>query len=170
MPGTPARVERVASLLSLVALLTATSSAHAQQRARLQPELRMDAIDVRSADEGTVHAGIGVGFPLGYYARLNVVGAGGVTRRRDLEVGSGRVDLIARILLDPFREARWGLSLGGGMSIEHAAGADWRELLLLLLDAEAPPVRRLVVPTFQVGLGGGVRIGIIARRYQQGRR
>jgi hypothetical protein len=170
MHATRLRAELLAPLSSLVALALAVSPAAAQQPSRLHPELRVDAIDVRSTRDATVHAGVGVGVPLGYYARLGLVAAGGVTRREDVERGSGRVDVVARFLLDPFREMRWGLSVGGGLSVAHTAGEDWRELLVVVVDAEAPAVRRYVVPSFQVGLGGGVRVGVIARRYQSRRR
>ena len=170
MHGLRPRAERAAPFLSLVALAVATSCARAQQRVGPQPELRVDAIDVRSLREGTLHVGAGLGVPVGLYARLAVVAAGGVTRRIDGDHGSGRVDVVVRFLFDPFREARWGLSVGGGMSVAHVAREEWRELLVIALDVEAPPVRRRVVPAVQVGLGGGARIGIVMRPYQQGRR
>ena len=170
MPEPRPRAERLRTLLPLVALMVATSIAHGQERAPAQPQLRVDAIDVRSIREGTVHGGAGVDVPLGYYARLGVLIGGGITRRDDVILGSGRADVIARFLLDPFREARWGLSVGAGMTVGYIAGEDWREFLVVVLDVEAPPVRRRVVPAFQLGLGGGVRVGIVARPYRQGRR
>ena len=164
------RAERLASLLSLVALVVAPPHARAQQRSGPRPEIRVDAIDIRSPHAGTVHAGAGLGLALGYYGRLDLVAAGGITRRLDVDNESGRVDVIGRFLVDPFREMRWGLSIGGGASVLFVAGEGERGYLVLVVDVEAPPLRRAVVPAFQIGLGGGVRVGIIARRYQQGRR
>ena len=163
------RAELFLPLLTLVALLAAVPCARAQERARPQPELRADAIDVRSARSGTLHAGVGVNLPAGYYARLEMIGAGGVTRRDSTGVASARRDAIARFLLDPFRENRWGLSIGGGISARWESPARWHEYVLLVLDLEAPPVRH-VVPALQLGLGGGARVSIVARRYQPGRR
>ena len=164
------RAERLASLLSLVALVVAPPRARAQQRSTPRPEIRVDAIDIRSRQTGTLHAGAGLGLPLGYYGRLDLVAAGGITRRLQVDNGSGRADVIGRFLVDPFREMRWGLSIGGGASVAYVAGDEVREYLVLVVDVEAPPLRRAVVPAFQVGLGGGVRVGVVARRYRQGRR
>jgi hypothetical protein len=170
MHGPWTRAEVAAPLLSLVALAVAASCGHAQQAARPQPELRADVIDVRSTHEGTVQAGAGVGIPLGYYARFGIVAGGGITRRDDVQHGSGRIDLVVRFLLDPFREARWGLSIGAGMSVMYEAQEDWRELVLVAIDLESPAVHRRLVPALQLGLGGGARVGLIVRSYQQGRR
>ena len=170
MHGMRRRAKLAAPFLSLVALAVAASCARAQQAARPEPELRADVIDVRSAREGTVHAGVGIGIPLGYYARFGIVAGGGITRRDDVQHGSGRIDVVVRFLFDPFREARWGLSIGGGMSVMYEAQEDWRELVLVAIDLESPPLRRRVVPALQLGLGGGARVGLILRPYQQGRR
>ena len=159
--------------LMVVAILCAIATAHAsasgQDRARAQPELRLDVIDVRSPQSGTVHVGAGVALPLGYYARLGIIGAGGVTGRGDGVTGSARADVLMRFLVDPFRETRYGVSVGGGLSVRYAPGDGWREYLALVVDVERPPVRALV-PAVQFGLGGGIRIGIGLRRAQQGRR
>jgi hypothetical protein len=163
------RAELLSALLTVVALVAAPSFAWSQQRAQLLPELRADAIDVRSSRSGTLHAGVGLNLPLGYYVRLETVGAGGVTRIDSSVVGSARADLVARFLLDPFGESRWGPSFGGGISARWAKTTGWHEYVVLVLDLEAPPVRG-VVPAFQLGLGGGARLGLALRRHQTGRR
>ena len=163
MHGPRARVEIVSFLLSLIAL--APAAARAQQSARLffpPLELRVDAIDVRSAESGTLHAGLGTNLPLGSYMRLEIVGAGGISRRDSVNHEGGRFDVLARFLLDPFAETRWGLSIGGGLSAIFADAARTHEYLVVILDVEAPRVGK-VVPAMQVGLGGGVRVGIVAR-------
>ena len=156
------RARSFSLLLSLIALAPA---AGAQQVARssLPPlELRVDAIDVRSPHSGTLQAGVGANLPLGSYVRLEIDGAGGVTRRDSIDYDSGRVDVLARFLLDPFAETPWGLSIGGGISAIFRDGARTHEYLVVIIDAEAPRIRS-VVPTVQLGLGGGVRVGVIAR-------
>jgi hypothetical protein len=170
MHGSRSRVEFSCVVLSLLAL-TPIARASAQQSARssLPPlELRIDAIDIRSARRGTLHAGAGVNLPLGYYVRLEVDGAAGITRRDSIDRGSGRVDAIARFLLDPFAEASWGISIGGGVStlIEESRA---HEYLVVVVDVEAPRAGP-IIPAFQLGLGGGVRIGLVARAYRSGRR
>jgi len=163
------RAELLSTLLTVVALVAAPRFVWSQQRTPLLPELRADAIDVRSSRSGTFHAGIGLNLPLGYYVRLETVGAGGVTRIDSNVVGSARGDVVARFLLDPFGESRWGVSFGGGISAQWAETKGWHEYLALVLDLEAPP-RHGVVAAFQLGLGGGARLGIAVRRHQTGRR
>ena len=170
------RRARLASLVLLLGLLAAAfapaTRAMAQQSARsvFPPiELRADAIDPRSTSAGTLQAGVGVNIPLGSYVRLELDGAGGVTRRAEEDHHSGRADAIARFLLDPFAESPWGLSIGGGMSVLFADGARTHAYLVVVTDLEAPRVRS-VVPALQVGLGGGLRVGVVVRAYRAGRR
>jgi hypothetical protein len=61
------------------------------------------------------------------------------------------------------------VSFGGGISAQWAETKGWHEYLALVLDLEAPP-RHGVVAAFQLGLGGGARLGIAVRRHQTGRR
>lgn len=163
------RRERLAAVLLGFALAPA---ARAQQSARsvFPPlELRADVIDPRSAGNVTLHGGVGVNVPLGSYVRLEVDGAGGVTRRADANHRSGRGDAIARFLLDPFAESPWGLSIGGGLSALFADGARTHAYLVVVADLEAPRVGG-IVPALQAGLGGGLRVGLVARGYRVGRR
>jgi hypothetical protein len=144
----------------------------AQELARRSPpplEFRADAIDVRSIENGTLQGGAGVNLPLGYYVRLEIDGAGGVTRIDDVNANSGRVDALARFLLDPFDEANWGLSIGGGMSAKFGERLRPQQYLVLLTDLEMPRISG-IVPALQIGLGGGVRVGLVARIAQSGRR
>jgi hypothetical protein len=168
MHGPRSRVEMVSLLLALAPVCVG-----AQQSVRTSPvppiELRVDAIDPRSPREGTLQGGVGMNVPLGYYVRVELVGAAGVTRRDTTDWRAGRVDAIARFLLDPFNESPWGLSIGGGMSVLFAQNARTREYLVVVTDLEGPRMGP-VVPAIQLGLGGGVRAGIIVRRYQTGRR
>ena len=165
------RVEHLLLLVSLYALAPPTRAlAQQASRSSFPPlELRVDAIDVRSTRFGTYQAGIGTNLPLGYYVRLEIDGAGGITRRDSVDHKSGRVDAIARFLLDPFAESDWGLSIGGGLSAMFEENEPAREYLVVVVDLEAPRVAG-IVPALQVGLGGGLRIGIVARAYRSGRR
>lgn len=167
-----ARIRRERLATAALCALALAPVARAQQSARrLVPplELRADAIDLRSTKNGTLQAGAGVNLPLGSYVRMELDGAGGVTRRAEADYHSGRGDAIARFLLDPFSESPWGLSIGGGMSVLFADGARTREYLLVVADLEAPRVGG-IVPALQVGLGGGLRVGLVARAYRPGRR
>jgi len=165
------RVEHLWLLVSLLALAPSTRAlAQQSSRSSFPPfELRADAIDVRSTRFGTYQGGIGTNLPLGSYVRFEIVGAGGITRRDSVTHNSARVDAIARFLLDPFAEADWGLSIGGGMSAMFEEGEPTREYLVVVVDLEAPRVAG-IVPALQLGLGGGVRVGVVARAYRSGRR
>jgi hypothetical protein len=159
-------------LIVLLLALAMPARANAQHSARrtLPPiELRIDAIDARSLDRGTLQVGAGVNLPLGYYVRFEIDGAGGVSRRDTVDHTSGRVDALARFLLDPFAESEWGLSIGGGMSALFASGARTHSYLVVVTDLEAPRIG-VLIPALQLGLGGGVRVGVVIRGYQSGRR
>ena len=170
MHGLRSRLELRTLLLTLLALAPLSRATAQAVRSSFPPlEMRVDAIDVRSLSSGTLQGGVGANVPLGIYVRLEIVGAGGITRSDSVDHTSARVDAIARFLLDPFNEAPWGLSIGGGMSAMFEAGAVTREYLVIVADLEAPRVR-MVTPALQIGLGGGVRVGIVLRASKAGRR
>ena len=103
-------------------------------------------------------------FRWGIYVRF------GRRRRRGRDVAmtarhaaSGRVDAIARFLLDPFREMPLGLSLGGGVSVPYASGdTATRPYLTAVVDIEGRR-RGGLTPALQLGLGGGARVGLVLR-------
>jgi len=124
---------------------------------RVTPELRIDAIvnEHRTA----VHAGAGIQVPAGSYARVGVIGAAGADAVRAGAEVSGRLDLIGRFLFDPFRQNRWALSAGAGVSVRAHVGERVRPWLVTVLDLEGPLNSSGFAPAFQLGLGGGVRLG-----------
>ena len=120
---------------------------------RLEPEVRLDAILARRS---VLHAGVGVSIPAASAVRVTLIGALGAA----IEGGDGtsaRVDLLARYLVDPLGQARWGLYGGGGVSARYDNGDDWHGQLVVLLGADR---RRggALTPFVEVGYGGGVRI------------
>ena len=143
-------------------VITAFAGARAQNQPSRSTEFRADVI----AGRGTAgEIGGGVQIPLGYYVRLGVVGAAGVTWRDGEAPTSGRVDVVARYLLDPFREVDWAPSFGGGMSLLYVDG-DTRPkpYLTVVIDLEGPRMRSgKLSPALQLGLGGGTRISIALR-------
>jgi hypothetical protein len=134
----------------------------------LQTEVRLDGIVARSA---AVQAGLGLSIPAGIYIRSGLVtgiGAG----RHGVE---GRTDLISRFSLDPFRQVRWAPYGGAGISGRYRSRLDGgsRAYLLVFLGVEGPlPLGRTsgIVPAFEVGLGGGARVGVVLRRGINSRR
>jgi hypothetical protein len=147
----------VKRLLGAAALCVATS----MQAQTLQPEARLDVLGPRPY---SVEPGIGVILPLGYYVRVSA----GVGYALPIETSLGgnrwRTDLLARATFDPFRQQRWALSIGGGLSYRRST-----TYLAAIVDMEGPEMRGLL-PAFQVGVSGGVRAGVVLRRGRPGRR
>ena len=151
-------------MAAVLALLVSGAAGAQQQPTRPYAEYRADAIIARGT---AAQLGGGVVLPLGIYVRLGIDGAAGATWRHDETVGSGRVDAIARFLLDPFRESRLGFSVGGGVSVPiGSAEPSQPPYLTAVLDLEWPR-HRGTTPALQIGLGGGTRIGIVLRRSPQ---
>jgi hypothetical protein len=93
----------------------------------------------------------------GNYARISAIAGYSTTQRRDLIADRWRGDLIARFLLDPFRQQRWALSIGGGLTFRR------HTYLAAVFDLEGPETRGFL-PALQVGLSGGVRGALVLRR------
>ena len=151
-----------------VVIAAAASPAAAQQplTPSITPELRVDAI---AGDRPAAQLGVGAQIPLGYYVRIGVVGAvGAALGNREPEATTerldGRLDVLARFLFDPFRQSRYGFSLGGGISLRAEPGEVARPLLLVAIDLEGRRARNGLTPAVQLGLGGGVRLGVVLRR------
>jgi hypothetical protein len=129
---------------------------------RVKPELRADV--TRIGNRYDIEAGGGVEIPMGYYTRIGVLGtAGADVGNATQQNASGRIDVVARFLFDPFRQQRWGLSAGGGISLRAAARDHVRPYLLSVIDLEGPRSARGISPALQLGLGGGIRIGALLR-------
>lgn len=142
---------------ALASTLLAWSTAHAQWP---QPEVRMDVL---RSNPASLQPGVAVNAPLGNYVRAAVAAGVAVTGRDPTATDWGRVDLLARVVLDPFRQQRWGLSFGGGLTI-------WRRTrLAALMDLEGPEMAGWR-PAIQVGVSGGLRGGIGLRRAVPDRR
>jgi hypothetical protein len=157
-------------LIAVLIALTTESPLRAQvPRPRVHAEARVDYL---GPNPDVVHVGAGLNVAAGTYLRMSLVGAGGASWDAGRTGGSGRGDVIGRFLFDPFRERRWGLSAGGGLSVRYdqvGAGRRWRPLLALVIDLEGPR-KGSIASAFQVGLGGGARIGLIIRGADPNRR
>jgi hypothetical protein len=148
------------ALLAAIALLAvAPASVRAQPpRAPVAPELRIDVIGARPT---SVQGAVGLEIPAGTYMRIGVLGGAGVTIDGDESSrAAGRIDVLARFLIDPFRQARWGFSAGAGVSLRADPGEKVRPRLLAAVDLESRRTSGGVSPSIQIGLGGGVRGGV----------
>ncbi|MEO6528107.1 MAG: hypothetical protein ABIP93_15910 [Gemmatimonadaceae bacterium] len=121
------------------------------------PEVRADVIGGRRT---SVQLAAGAQIPIGPYVRLGAIAGIGAPVTSGSSGASGRLDVLARFLIDPFRQSSWGLSAGGGVSLRAEARDRIRPNLLLVLDLEGPRWRRGFSPALQVGFGGGARIGV----------
>jgi len=159
-----------ATLLASVALLAAVSAPASAQQPRIPivPELRIDVLGVNPT---SVQGAVGVEVPAGYYVRVGLLaGAGATIEPEGTSRAAGRVDLLVRFLVDPFRQSRWGFSAGGGVSLRADPGDNVDPELLVALDLEGRRSRSGFTPSLQIGLGGGVRGGIGLRWSGRGAR
>jgi hypothetical protein len=147
----------LARLAIVATLLSWADSARAQ---RVQPEMRVDII---GPEPYVVQPGVGAVVALGYYARISADVGYGLQRDAKLIDDRWRVDLLSRFTLDPFRQQRWGLSIGGGLSFRR------QTYLAAIVDLEGPEWAGLL-PAVEVGVSGGWRAGVIFRRAIEGRR
>ena len=154
-------VRAVLTALLLGATLSSRAHAQATLDAGVKPELRVDVITARTRT--VLQVGGGVEIPAGYYARVGVIAAIGAPVSSGERSVSGRLDVIGRFLFDPFRERAWGLSAGAGVSLRAAQRVRVRPYLASVIDLEGPRNDAGFSPAFQVGLGGGIRIGAAVR-------
>ena len=152
-----------ASSAGLLLLLAGARTVQGQLVAELsvKPELRVDV--TRIGDRNAIQAGGGVQIPIGYYTRIGVIGAAGADVVQSAPDVSGRLDVLGRFLFDPFRQQRWGFSAGGGVSLRARARDRVRPYLVSMIDLEGPRSASGFSPAFQVGLGGGIRVGAALR-------
>ena len=127
-----------------LALALLAPSAGAQ---RVQPEIRFDTIG--SAFQGLL--GVPLHVPAGRYVRVGFGGTG-------FAVGPAHV--VARFTFDPFRQMRWALSAGGGLSYD---AAEKKVYLALHADVEGPRLGG-ITPFASAGLAGGARYAVGIRR------
>jgi hypothetical protein len=126
------------------------------------PEARLDVIAARST---AVQMGLALSAGSTGYNRVVLAAAAGVAQRAGKSQGSARVDASMRFLLDPARVSRWGIYGFGGLSALYDGFSDWRAVVHLGLGLEFPS-RRTSEWAAEVGLGGGVRLGLTLRRVQ----
>jgi hypothetical protein len=171
-----AAVWRTRATALLVALLLATpiaieaqgsqASRQAGVPSRVRTEARTDAFIARI---DALHAGVGLATDLGTYFRLaSIIGIGAADVDGET-VTSGRAEILGRFVLDPFREARWGVYGATGILARYEDGPGTRGYLTLLLGVELPS-ERPTVTAVELGMGGGVRLGVAIRQGRPRRR
>jgi hypothetical protein len=101
--------------------------------------------------------------------RLAGVLGAGAAHAEDRTVASGRAEVAGRFLLDPCRQARWGLYGATGITARYDDGPGTRGYLTLALGLELPSERSSVTAV-ELGIGGGVRVAVALRQGRRGRR
>lgn len=125
------------------------------------PEVRIDAIVGRRTG---AQLGAGIVLDAGFYARIALLAAGGVERASSgALVGTQRVEAVLRFHTDPLRKSNPGVYFGGGLGARRSADTRTRATVIALIGFEAPYGHHLA-PAFELGVGGGARIGIALRR------
>lgn len=158
---TPTRRALAVALLLLAHLARPAGGQGTGATARVQPELRTDAV---VAHRTSVELGGGLQAPLGYYVRIGATAALGTALGAGPSLRTGRADLLVRFLLDPFRQSAYGVSAGGGLGTRFGQGEGVTPVLLLALEVEGRRSARGWSPALQVGVGGGMRAGVLLRR------
>jgi hypothetical protein len=110
-----------------------------------------------------VHVGAGANVIAGDYIRLALLAGAGARRIGDSIRASGRVDVVARFHVDPFRQFKRGVYAGGGGTWLFDDRLSPRVGLLLVLGYEGPAARNRLITGAELGVGGGVRIAITIR-------
>jgi hypothetical protein len=77
-------------------------------------------------------------------------------------VAAYRADVGARFVLDPFWESSWSLYGSGGISVLYDEREAWRPVAVVAVGIEGSRTSK-VTPALELGLGGGVRIGLSLR-------
>ncbi len=146
--------------------LHAQRAAPAAATVRWRTSVRADALIDRNVG---AQLAVGLAIPTQYNVRLALdVGAGGVRRVDDWRA-TGRVDLLARWLSDPFRQSTWGVNAGGGVGVRFEDARDARVVAIVTVGLEGASDGRWV-PGVELGLGDGLRVGVTMRRASARRR
>ncbi|MGQ0537880.1 MAG: hypothetical protein ACT4R6_02950 [Gemmatimonadaceae bacterium] len=144
---------------SLLACAAAQTAA-AQDAGRMRYEVRGDAVFAKAT---LLQAGAGAAFRLGYNVRAHAAALAGTALRDAKTRTSARGDFTLRLLLDPFGETRLGPYAGGGIGVLYDGFEKTRPVAVFVLGVEGP-LGRGPSWALETGLGGGVRIALIARQ------
>ncbi len=149
-------------VISISCPLSAAAQRPVETARRAAIEGRVDAI---AAGPAAVHVATGFTIRTGTYLRSGIDAGVGASS----DGLSGRIDLVNRFHLDPFRQSRWAPYGGGGLGARFDNRRRGRAYLLVFAGLDGPVTRGLTT-SLEAGLGGGGRIGMIIRRAAAERR
>jgi len=154
--------------------LMLTSVARSQSGPPLPRLMNEGGVNARWSRSNAAEAGFGLIIPASPYVRATVTAAAGYIWRDQTWARESRYEGTARFLLDPFRQSRYGLSFGAGVGTTNSDGLygrpdpfgnrpqRWRPYLVLISDLELRQTAGLT-PAVQVGIGSGIRAGLVLR-------
>jgi len=148
----------VGAILLLVSVAIARPARSQDAAPRVLPELRADAIVAHAT---AAQLGAGAFYALTGNFWLGADLAGGIVVGDDRRGrASARADVEGRIHFDTGLSPRWMPYLLGGIS--ERVGGRARGMLYALagIGVQGPTTHR-VVPAVELGLGGGVRVGVV---------
>jgi hypothetical protein len=125
------------------------------------PEVRLDVL--AASQTNLVQLGSALSFGSTGYGRTVLAVAGGTATRGGQTRGSARIDSAIRFHLDPYRLSKWGAYAQGGVSALYEEFDGWRALVSVAIGVETPPAAHKTW-AFELGLGGGIRLGLALRR------
>jgi len=154
------RLSRVLAVLAVpvTTACLAHSAAAQEQKVSLTvvPEARVDLIAGKNT---ALQGGLGLTVPVSKY-----VGIGGTVGAGVSKTGfSARGDLYGRFSLDPYRQYYWEPYLGAGTTTRFDSGGPGTRTYLLGVIGFNGPVTGGIAPGVELGVGGGVRLGITLR-------
>lgn len=156
------------------ALLLFAGTARAQSGPPLPRLYNEGRVDVRWSRSNAVELGWSLIIPLIPYVRGHLSAAGGYIWRDQRWMRESRYEATSRFLLDPFRQSRYGLSFGGGVGMTNSDGLfgppnalgvrfqKWRPFVVAYTDLELRQSAGLT-PALQLGIGSGIRFGLVIR-------
>ena len=146
-------------ILSASAVAPTITSAQTQQVAvavTYVPSLRLDVLGGKPT---ALQAGAGIAFPFSNYFSIGGTLGAGVSSTGF----SGRVDGYGQFSLDPYHQSEWEPYVGGGVTVRgDGGGPGTRTYLLAFIGANGPSTGS-IAPGVELGLGGGVRLGVTMR-------
>ena len=160
--------------LTLAAALVLAHAAHAQSGPPLPRLMNEGGVNGRWSRSNATEASFGLIIPASPYVRTTITAAAGYIWRDQVWARESRYEGTARFLLDPFRQSRYGLSFGAGVGTTNSDGLygrpdplgnrpqRWRPYLVLISDLELRQTAGLT-PAVQVGIGSGIRAGLVLR-------
>jgi hypothetical protein len=164
----------VAVVAAIACLMSAAPRLHGQSGPPLPRLMNEGRVDARWSRSNSIELGWSLIIPTSSYLRTALTAAGGYVWRDQRWMRESRYEATGRFLLDPFRQARYGFSIGGGVGMTNSDGLfgdpnmfgvrkqRWRPFLTTFVDLE---LRRSpgLTPAIQVGIGSGLRAGIVVR-------